>query len=170
MQVRLIKEKKKRVHTPSEDPDSQPTYCASPYQHAISCCLRIGNISITNIQAREKKKNMAEPNDGDGMWPTANHRPANHIHRRPPTSAQEQLRALGSFPTWSRIRSWYIMAISRNSQVSRFHLHFTFSFFSFAFTGTTIYQTVGSKWKQALQESRSSTRSARLEAHCSGQA
>jgi len=37
---------------------SQPskTYYASPYQQAISCCLRIENISITNIQAREKKK------------------------------------------------------------------------------------------------------------------
>jgi hypothetical protein len=60
---------------------------------------------------------------------------------------------LGLFPVWSWIPSWYIMAISRNSLVSRLHLHFTFSFFSFAVTGTTIYQTVGSKWKQALQES-----------------
>jgi hypothetical protein len=65
------------------------------------------------------------------MWPTASHRWANHTHRTPPTSAQEQLWALGSFPVWSRIRSWYIMATSRNSLVSRLHLHFTFSFFSF---------------------------------------
>jgi len=98
MQVMLIKENS--VRTPSEDSNSQPTYYASPYQQAITCCLRIGNISITNIQAREKK-NIAEPNDGDGMWPTASHRRANHMHRRPPTSAQEQLRALGLFPVWS---------------------------------------------------------------------
>jgi len=93
MQVMLIKEN--GVHTPSEDPHSQPTYYASLYQQAISGCLRIANISITNIQAREKKETIAERHDGDGMWPTASHRRANHKHRRPPTSVQEQLRAVG---------------------------------------------------------------------------
>jgi hypothetical protein len=93
------------------------------------------------------------------------------MHRRPPTSAQEQPRALGLFPVWSWIPSWYIMAISRNSLVSRLHLHFTFSFFSFAVTGTTIYQTVGSKWKQALQESSLIKYTfGPSKRHCSGQA
>jgi hypothetical protein len=63
------------------------------------------------------------------------------------------------------------MAISRNSLVSRLHLHFMFSFFSSTDTGKTIYQILGSKWKHDLQESRSSSIcSTRLETLCSGQA
>ena len=101
---------------------SHPNKPASRYHQVITCCLGIDNISYTNIQEGERLEHVPETSD----WPTASIRFANHTNLTPPTSAQE--RAVGSFPVWSYIRSWYKMAYSRNSLLSGLDVHFTFPF------------------------------------------